>query len=42
MAHDIVTEATGDIRGFEGEEVAERIDVALRRLVDLVEAELTN
>lgn len=41
LARDIVTEATNDIRDFEGEEVASRIDVALRRLIDLVEAELT-
>jgi len=42
LARDIVTEATNDIRDFEGEETASRIDVALRRLIDLVEAELLN
>ena len=42
LARDIVTEITNDIRDFEGEEVASRIDVALRRLIDLVEAELSN
>lgn len=39
LARDIVTEATNDIRDFEGEEVASRIDVALRRLIDRVEAD---
>lgn len=42
LARDIVTESTNDIRNFEGEEVAHRIDVALRRLISLVEAELTD
>ena len=42
LARDIVTEVTNDIGNFEGEEVANRIDVALRRLIDRVEAELTN
>lgn len=42
LARDIVTESTNDIRDFEGEEVASRIDVALRQLLDRVEAELTN
>lgn len=42
LARDIVTEATNDIRDFEGEEVASRIDVALRRLIDRVEAELAD
>lgn len=42
LAHDIVTETTNDIRNFEGEEVASRIDVALRRLIDRVEAELAD
>ena len=40
LTRDIVTESTNDIRNFEGEEVASRIDVALRRLIDRVEAEL--
>lgn len=39
LARDIVTESTNDIRNFEGEEVASRIDVALRRLIDRVEAD---
>lgn len=40
LARDIVTEVTNDIRIFESEETAARIDVALRRLIDRVEAEL--
>lgn len=40
LARDIVTEVTNDVREFEGEEVASRIDVALRRLINRVEAEL--
>lgn len=40
LARDIVTESTNDIRNFEGEEAASRIDVTLRRLIDRVEAEL--
>lgn len=40
VTRDIVTESTNDIRNFEGEEAASRIDVALRRLIDRVEAEL--
>ena len=42
LARDIVTETTNDIRIFESEEVASRIDVALRRLIDRVEAELAD
>ena len=42
LARDIVTESTNDIRNFDGEEVASRIDVALRRLIDRVEAELAD
>lgn len=42
LARDIVAEATNDIREFEGEETASRIDVALRRLINLIEAELTD
>lgn len=42
LARDIVTEATNEIREFEGEEMASRIDAALRRLIDRVEAELTD
>lgn len=42
LTHDLVTESVNDIRAFEGEEVANRINVALRRLLNRVEAELTN
>lgn len=42
LARDIVTESTNDIRNFEGEETASRIDVALRRLIDRVEADLAD
>lgn len=42
LTRDIVTEITNDIVTFEEEEVASRTDAALRRLIDLVEAELTN
>lgn len=39
LARDIVTEVTNDIREFEGEAVASRIGVALRRLIDRVVAD---
>lgn len=42
LARDIVTEVTNDIEIFESEEVAGRIDVALRQMIDRVEAELTD
>lgn len=42
LARDIVTETTNDVREFEGEDVAGRVDVALRRLIDRVEAELAD
>lgn len=42
LARDIVTEITNDIEIFEEEGVASRVDVALRRLIDRVEAELTD
>lgn len=42
LARDIVTEVTNDIRIFEEEGVASRTDVALRQLIDRVEAELTD
>ena len=42
LARDIVTETTNDIRIFEEEGEASRIDVALRRLIDRVEAELAD
>ena len=42
LACGITTETTNDIRNLEGEETASRIDVALRRLIDRVEAELTD
>lgn len=39
LARDIATEISNDVGDFEGEEVASRIDVALRRLIDRVEAD---
>ena len=39
LVRDFVTESTNDIREFEGEEEASRIDVALRRLIDQAEAD---
>lgn len=42
LARGIVTETTNDIRNFEGEEAASRLDAALRRLIDRVEAELAD
>lgn len=39
LVRNIVTESTNDIRDIEGEEVASRIDVALRRLIDRAEAD---
>lgn len=42
LARDIVTETTNDISIFEEDGVASRIDVALRRLIDRVEAELVD
>lgn len=42
LARDIITEITNDIGIFESEEVASRTNVALRQLIDRVEAELTN
>ena len=39
LVRGFVTEATNDIRDFEGEEVASRIDAALRRLIDRAEAD---
>ena len=39
LARDIVTETTNDIRNFEGGEVASRIDVALRQMIDRLEAD---
>ena len=39
LARNIVTEITNDIRDLEGEEAASRIDVALRRLIDRIEAD---
>lgn len=37
LVRDILTETTNNIRDFEGEEAASRIDVALRRLIDRAE-----
>lgn len=42
LARDIITEITNDIRIFEEEGTASRIDAALRRLIDRVEAELAD
>ena len=42
LARDIVTEVTNDIGILESEEAASRIDVALRQLIDRVEAELAD
>lgn len=42
LARDIVTETTNDIGIFEEEGTASRIDVALRQLIDRVEAELAD
>ena len=42
LARDIVTEVTNYIGIFEDEEVASRIDVALRQLIDRVETELAD
>lgn len=39
LTHDLVTESVDDIRTFEGEEAASRINVALRQLLNRVEAE---
>lgn len=39
LTRDIVTESTNEIRNFEGGETASRIEVALRRLIDRVEAD---
>lgn len=39
LARDIVTEVTNDIVIFEEEEVASRLDVALRQLISRVEAD---
>ena len=42
LTHDIITETTNDIREFEGEETASRIDAQLRRLIDRARAELAD
>lgn len=42
LARDIVTEVTNDIVTFEDEEKASKVDIALRRLIDRVEAELAD
>lgn len=39
LARDIVTEVTNDIGIFEEEETADRINVALRRLIDRIETD---
>lgn len=40
LTHDLITETTNDIRTFEGEEVSNRINVALRRLINRAWGEL--
>lgn len=40
LTHNLVTESVNDVRTFEGEEVATRINVALRRLINRAWAEL--
>nr|DAS34296.1 MAG TPA: hypothetical protein [Caudoviricetes sp.] len=42
LTRDIVTEVTNDLVIFEDEEVASRVDVALRQLIDRVEAEMAD
>lgn len=42
LARDIITEVTNDIRIFEEEGATDRVDVALRRLIDRVEVELAD
>lgn len=42
LTHDLVTETVNDVRTFEGEEVASRINAALRQLLRRVEAELAD
>lgn len=39
LTHDLITETMNDIRSFEGEEVSNRINVALRRLINRAWAE---
>lgn len=39
LTHDLITESVDDIRNFEGEEAASRINVALRQLLNRVKAE---
>lgn len=40
LTHDLVTESMNDVRTFEGEEAASRVNIALRRLIDRAWAEL--
>ena len=42
LARNIITEITNDIMTFEEEEAASRTDIALRRLIDRIEAELAD
>ena len=42
LAHNLVTESVNDIWDFEGKETADRINIALRRLIDRVKAELAD
>ena len=39
LVRNFITESTNDIRDFEGEEVASRVDAALRQLIDNAEAD---
>lgn len=39
LVRNIIIEVTNDIRDFEGEETASRIDAALRQLIDHAEAD---
>lgn len=42
LTHDLITESVNDIQSFEGEEVSDRINAALRQLIDRVNAELAD
>nr|DAD98092.1 MAG TPA: hypothetical protein [Siphoviridae sp. ctQ091] len=42
LTRDIATESTNDIRNFGGAKAASRIDAALRRLIDRVDAKLAD
>lgn len=40
LAYDLITESVNDIHTFEGEEAADRINIALRRLINRAWAEM--